>query len=327
MSETLIIYKAEEFDALPLETQKMIKSLSDDLNVKQLSVFNPLVEAMAIIEGFNELSYEADNEECIEQYKEAKKFVGSFNSSTKKAKSTLKKPFLETGKKLDKIEKTFLERAKEVMEKVNEEFKPYLDEKAEKARLAEEKKNKASLDKIAELNEQSVEQSLVIERSKIYNSYLNFNQSMLDGIIEKVDSYSEDALKTLLEGLNEKELGIPQEHENILFEDQVENLTVSFNKMKETCIRMIKMRLSEIEADKAPTPTSEAPAPTFTVPSIESPQSFGKSFMEIMKVTVANIELLPVITDKEKKAKLSVIGGLQGYTLKILNYIDDGQDN
>jgi len=322
--ETVTVYESKSFDSLPKETQKMIKSLSDDFNVKQLNVFNPLVEAMATIEGFTDLTYKPDDDECIEQYKESKKFFGSFNSSTKKTKQKLKKPILETGRKLDKIERTFLERAKEIWEGVDKEFKPYLDEKEEKKAEADAKKNKASIDKINELSEQSVEQTLIIERSKVYKKYSDANQQALEDTLKKVETYSEMALNQELTKLIKQEFKIPDEELNILLVDQVETLSVSYESMKKTCIRMINMRLSEIINDKEKSaPTPEASTVDFNVKSTEKPLTFGQAFTEIMNRAVEDIKLLQVSDEKETQAKQSCIGGLQGYTLKILNYLSD----
>jgi hypothetical protein len=331
MSETITVVSTEHFKSLPEETQKMITALSSDFGKDQMNTFNPLVEAMATMEGFNNLKYVEDDTEAIEQYKGAKKFSGSFNSSTREAKKKLKAPFLATGKKLDAIEKTFLARSKEIMENVNKEFQPYLDAKAEKAAIALAKKNKATSDKIKELSESQINQNIVIQRSKTFTTYTTANQKMLDDVIEKVDNWSEDALKEELSILQEKTINIPQEDTNILLDDQVVNLTKSFNQMHSTCVRMINMRLQEIENNKkipeAKNDSVPAPPEPFNIPSVEDPQSFGRSFTEIMNTAIGNIELLPTITEKEGQAKTSVIGGLQGYILQILNFIDDGEEN
>jgi hypothetical protein len=333
MSKEVTVLNMEEFKKLPKETQKIITSLSEDFGVKQLNVFNPLVEAMVTMEGFSTIKYEPENKESISQYKEAKKYSGNFNATTRKTKKELKAPLLATGKKLDAIEKVFLERSKDIMEIVNSEFQSYLDEKEEKAKIASDKKNAAAINKINELSEETVAQNLVIARNKAFTSYQASNQEMLDSVIERVDNWSANALTVELDAIDVRELVILEADSNILLDDQIENLNVSFNKMKETCVRMIKMRLTEIENEKkASEPIKEEEAiapipPTFNVPSIEDPQSFGKSFTEIMNKAVADINLLPTITEKEAEAKKSVTAGLNGYTLKILNYIGDGEED
>lgn len=320
--KTIIVYETKSFDSLPKETQKMIKSLSDEFNVKQLNVFNPLVEAMATIEGFTELIYKPDDETCIEQYKEAKKFFGSFNSSTKKTKSKLKKPILETGRKLDTIEKTFLGRAKEIWESVDEEFKPYLEEKERLKAEADERKNKAQIDKIKELSEQQTDQAIIIERNNIYSKHNKFIQNMLDVLVDKIDTYSEKALNIELETIQKTILEIPQEDINLLFEDQVETLNLLFERMKATCLRMVNMRIVEITQEKQ-VEQPEAPTVDFIVKSTMKEMTFAQAFIEIMNKAVEDVKLLPPTNEKEVQAKTSIIGGLQGYLLKILNFLDD----
>lgn len=318
--EPLTVVQAEHFDSLPKETQKQIKSLSTDFNTKQLNKFNPLVEAMATIEGFKNIKYVPDDVTCIEQYKEAKKFKGSFNTSVKDTHGILKKPILETGRKLDTIKKTFMERNEEVWKMVETEFKPYLDEQARIKQEKEDKKNKASLDKIAELNEQTIEQNIVIERSKIFKKYSDANQTMLENILEKVESYSEMALTLELKKLNSKVYQIPEEDKNLLLDDQIENLEKSFESMRTTCVRMINMRLVEMQGEKIFT-TDKEETPVVSAPSMEGPISFPRALKEIFDKAINDVELLPVTTEAEKQAKSSCVGGLQGYLLKLLNFI------
>ena len=333
MKETMTVYEAEHFKALPKETQKLIESLSKELQVKQLNVLNPLVEAMATIEGFSKIKYQADNEESVQQYKDSKKYIGSFNASTKKAKSALKKPFLETGRKLDKIEKMFLERAKNVMQALEEEFKPYVDEQEKLKQEREEKKNKAILDKVAELSESDTKQKLVIERSKVYNKHSSENQAMLDDVMAKVETFSEMALKLELSKIEKRELVIPVEEENLLLDDQVVNLKTSFESMKKSCIRMIDLRLKEIEIEKSKPKETEEPKATNPEPPEDvivhshehvKGEAFSTAFSRVMQNAVNQIEIIPVVNDREKQAKISAVGAMQGYLIKILNYLDNG---
>ena len=258
-------------------------------------------------------------------WKESKKFFGSFNQSTKKAKTKLKKPFLETGRKLDTIEKTFLGRAKEIWELVDSEFKPYLDEKERLKKESEERKNKAQIDKINELSEQTVEQNLVIERAKIYKKYNDANQDILNDILEKTENYSEASLQIELRTLKQSTFDIPDEDRNILLDDQIFNLKESYESIIRSSVRMIEMRIKEMKEDK-PMSTPEAPTVDFIAPSTQEPITFAKAFMEIMKEATDKIELLPTTTEREKQAQQSSIGGLQGYTLKILNYLEPDGD-
>ena len=129
----ITVINTDEFKKLPPSTQKLITKLTKDLKVSGLNLLNPLVESMVIIDGFKAIKYDAENAETIQQYKDAKATIRSFNASTRKAKKEIKAPLLATGKDLDRIEKTFLEEAKEIQEKyLDVEFKPYIDEEERK---------------------------------------------------------------------------------------------------------------------------------------------------------------------------------------------------
>jgi len=320
--EELVVVQSEHFKALPEATQKMIKDLSTDLNTNQLNTFNPLVEAMAILEGYTELKYDAENEESIVSYKEAKKNTGSFNSATKAAKSKLKAPILKLGRQLDAIEKTFLARSKEIAELVSTEFKPYLDDQQ---RIKDEKiakKNKATTDKIKDLNEQTVEQSLVIQRNKIFNRYLESNQTVLDSTMEKVDTYSKASLMALKKDLENDLLQIPQDELNILLEDQVVNLQTSFNSMNRSALRMVDARIADLNKPQMPPPTPEPPIvieEEQCVPGI----TFTERFSHLMDAVINSIDELETSNDVEAKAKASALAGLGNYTIKIITYIEN----
>lgn len=320
-TQKIVVVQSEHFKALPEATQELITSLSTELNVQSLNTLNPLVEAMATLEGFTKLKYVEGDEASIQSYKDAKKATGSFNQSTKKAKAALKKPYLETGRKIDSIEKAFLKRSKEIAELLAEEFKSYLDEQARIKKEKEDKKNKDILDKVKDLNEQTVEQSLIIQRNKIYQRYVDANQTMLNTVMSQIDTYSQEALTDLKSSFFEP-LEIAQEDQNILLEDQVVNLRASYKAMCESAVRMIEAKLQEFEKHAL----QPNPEPT-QIEVVEEEEVQGLSFQNrfsfLMQELIEKIEKINTVSDIEEKAKQAAIRGLGNYSLKISAYIDE----
>jgi len=323
---------------LPLATQKLITDLSKDLKISGLNILNPLVEAMATIEGFRAIKYNSEDETTIEQYAEAKAFIRSFRARTKEAKSDLKKPLLDTGKKLDLIEKTFVGEATNVHDELDVEFKPYLDEVQRKKDEALAKKNAATTAKIKELTEETTAQQIALQRSIIFNKYNSMNQNILNDIITKTDNYSKDALQQELLTLNNTDFELEEKDKNILLEDQVFELKSGFNKIVATCVNMIKSKMVELTLlkeredaeilDKAKREQSQKALETatnFMAPSVATikSQSFRDAFEEQMNATIKYISNLDTVTEKEEKAQKSSVAGLQSYSAKIISYLDE----
>lgn len=336
--DTVTVVKAENFKALPLATQKLIIDLSKDLKISGLNILNPLVENMAIIEGFKAIKYNAEDEGTVEQYAEAKAFIRSFRARTKEAKSDLKKPLLDTGKKLDLIEKTFVNAATGVHDELDLEFKPYLDEIQRKKDEALAKKNAATTAKIKELTEETTAQQIALQRSILFNKYNTMNQNILNDIISKVENYSKDSLQIELMTLNNTEFEWLETDRMILLPEQHQELIDGFDKIRKTCINMITSKMTELTllkeredaeiADKIKREqaTKEIEkASNFIAPSISTSQSqsFRDAFEEQMNSTIKYIAELTVRSDRENKAQQSSIAGLRSYSAKIISYLDE----
>jgi len=336
--EMVTVVTAENFKLLPLATQKLITDLSKDLKISGLNILNPLVENMAIIEGFKAIKYNAEDETTVDQYAEAKSFIRSFRAATGKAKSELKRPLLDTGKKLDLIEKTFIGAATEVHDELDLEFKPYLDEVQRKKDEALAKKNAATTAKIKELTEETTAQQIALQRSILFNKYNSMNQNILNDIITKVDNYSKDALQYELLTLNNTEFEWMESDRMILLPEQHQELLDGFDKIRKTCIGMITGKMNELTllkekeeaelVDKAKREESQKAMETatnFIAPSIAvvRSQSFRDAFEEQMNSTIKYISNLDTVTEKEEKAQKSSIAGLQSYSMKIISYLDE----
>lgn len=332
---TITVVNTDEFKKLPVATQKLITKLTKDLKVNGLNLLNPLVESMVIIDGFKSIKYDAENEDTIKQYKEAKSTIRSFNASTRKAKKLIKAPLLATGKDLDKIERTFLDEAKQIQEEyLDVEFKPYLDAEEQKKIEAEEKKNAQTKAQIAELTEASIEQQLAISRSKIFSDYNSKINLLLPDVMNKVESYSKEALEQELLNFESSEFIIAEEHINTLLDDQIENIKTSYSNTKATSVRLLKSRINEMIADeekKANAIQQEAVkqvekieiSKPMIAPSVDGHEDFATVFKEQMMATIDFIGDIYTKNDKEAVAQKSAVTGLNSYMIKILNYLDD----
>jgi len=340
MSKTTVtVMQTEQFALLPKATQALITKLSKDLKVDGLNLFNPLIESMVTIEGFKELKFEAENELCIQQYKDAKAFTRSFNARTKEAKQKLKAPLLATGKDIELIAKTFLASAKDIYEEhLLVEFKPYLDEVEDKKQKALDKKNAATTAKIAELSEQTTDQKVALERSNIYRTYSSSFQEFLNTTIEKVDTYSIEALEQEKVNIKGSSFTLSEEHTNTLLPDQIENLRESYNGIMATSLRLIESKIEEVDMKLKIAKTTEKEnaepigAGEFIVPSNEEveestcpppAESFKQEFQRHMEALVDTMSNMKTITDKEARAKSSAIAGLGNYMLKIITFLEN----
>lgn len=323
------IVELEQYKLLPKPTQALIKDLSGDLKSSSLTVFNPLVEAMASIEAFKTIKYKEDDDDSIKAFKDAKSAIRSFRASTKEAKSTLKAPFLEIGKKLDTIEKTFIERATKILDELELEFKPYLDEEQRKKEELEARKNAEQTEKIEKLNEESSANAIIIKRMHIKSKYDSFIFGIGRDITSKLQTYSKEALKEELKLILIADLVIPQEEQEYLLREQIDELNQNFASAIHSATQLLEMKISAME-----NPTTYTPAPTpvyapmdtpqeslleviedvesiFTPPlSKDDPEWFKINILDIFTDTIESINNLETKTQKEDNVKSQTIASL-----------------
>lgn len=339
----MVIIPEENMKHLSLPTQKLIGELSDELDIDKLTKFNPLVETMIEIESFKSIKYDADDDVSIASFKEAKSTIRSFRSLTKKTKSLLKKPILETGKKLDKIEKTFVERATNVLNELEKEFKPYLDEEEKKKEERLAKKNKATTDKIEALSDEAVQQKKIIERGKLHTKLQNEISTYVPDAMTKAKTFSKNALAEEIEALKElKDTGynLEEDEKAILLEEQQEEIATLFQNNIDAALHILQTEFDKPVVPVVPVIESgHNLGDTLTMGQISQPESSGMQMMApsltqanpdyfkttvdtILSNSIVELNKLDPANDKEKSVKETLLKSFTSSKSKVIAYLD-----
>jgi len=325
-TETLLMLDKKDLKRLPLTTQKLINELTEDLNIKGLNIFNPIIKAMIDVESFKELKYIADDKDNAKQFTRNKVLIGKFNASVGRAKKKLKAPLLAQGKLIDSIEKVFKGRASDVKTHLLEEFSELIKIQEEAKKAKEEKKNKASIDKIAELSDESIQNKLIINRMKIKQKIDKEIQEITSNAIKQVNTFSKEALKKELNDLlNYNEFSLEEVEKATLLEEQKAEIEANFNTAIKGAIQMIELKINSFNTPlSVPVPLSnnsiEMVAPSLTQ---ENPEYFKDAMCHIIDEAINNINNLNPAIEKETNVKVGTISSLEKTKLKIIGYLSN----
>ena len=309
-ADPIEVVNMDEFLKLDAELQKKIIKITEQLNLKSVSLFNPLVKRIIDIEAYRDLKYDADKPESIQAFKDAKKDVKNFRSSVKKTKGIIKKPLLVTGKDLDAIEKTFVVDATEVLEVIEKEFKPFLDAEEEKKIKAQAKRDKKKDDAIKDLSDESVENTLVIKRMNVFNKFTKDISELVAIATEQSATYSEASLGEEFAKLTNMKLEMSLSDEGILLEDQIVELQGHFSSSIKSAKTILKMKMDSFESAK----DIKIVAPSL---SDAHPNFIRDSIVQAISGAVIAIEKLQPALPKEKEIIENIINGLNNYNAKI----------
>jgi hypothetical protein len=337
-TETKIIplVEMESYKLLPTTTQKLLTEIAEELKIDGLTTFNPIVEAMITIEGFKSLKFKEDDDESVKGFKEAKKTIRSFNASTKRAKKTLKAPFLETGKKLDKFEKVFLEKAKTILTSLEKEFQPYLDAEAQKKADREAKKNAKQTEQIEELTEADKANQLIIARMESEQAVNKRINAIMPAYMEKLENYSEKALQDELVYLESVQLLFDDKEKESLLDEQKFELKDLHDQAIGNVAKLVKMRLDDIERAKKleaqPEPETaqpiqesaalaEEPKPDLAIMMAPPGPNEVETFLEQVNLhldtCILGIASIQTLDDKELAVQGEIDRGLKNFKVKI----------
>lgn len=219
IEEVVEVFTAEQIEILPEETKTAIIALEQDLPKKELAVLNPLVVELLKAKELAKIQYVpkpeapadgkkfskeelAPYEESVAAYKAAKKQLVEVKKKAADAKKQIKGPLDEMGKKVVTIEKGVLEILTEITETLEGTFKPYIDDEAAKAKAAQERREKASKDKIDELANENEQKNSIIEKGRVVN-FLKYEmiEPTETEVHTAIEKYSLDKLYETRDGL------------------------------------------------------------------------------------------------------------------------------
>ncbi len=256
--EEITILSKEQIDALPEEAVEKVRSLSDgDLPAKQLQIFVPVVQKyIALRDKALKLKIEKDadgniTEESIEAYKEVKSDQRSFNGDLGREIKKIKDPLNSIKGDVLTVEKTFKAESDKIKEAAEKLFEEYENIKAEKAKAAQEKRDKELLDAVALANEEADKLKEQNSKTTIYNDIKI--KRIAEGITEKATDGIFDANETTLGRIK---AGIAQgTRENLvegsevdkLDEEIITELKSYYEKAKQRAIVMIDNKLTEYD--------------------------------------------------------------------------------
>jgi len=149
--ENLIeVLTSELIESLDVSVKENIVLLSERIGDKAMLPLNPLVTRFQTLLEYNDLKYNSEKKkESVQDYKDAKADIRNFRATVKATKTEMKAKIIETGKAMDNIEKTFVDKATEIHDVLDVNFNEYLEEEKKKvleaARKKEEARNAVSL--------------------------------------------------------------------------------------------------------------------------------------------------------------------------------------
>lgn len=223
------IFTEDQLMVLPNDAKESIIALEANLPQKELLVLTPLVIKLLKIKEYAKIKYihlppdptkeqlqiQKDN---VLLFENAKKDIAALKKQNGEAKSAIKGPIDLLGKQVLTIEKSINSIIVETLEALEKTFKPYLDAKAEKAKIALDKKNAAATEAINALSAENLAQSNMFKKSTL-TTFLKYE--MLAAIKLKVQNaienyglealrllYNELLLKTFEDFAGDKDLSI-----------------------------------------------------------------------------------------------------------------------
>lgn len=211
---------------IPEESAKSITSIVEDLNPRELVLFNPLVEAinsLAEIDNFKETEKPVQEEEESEEayllrlkewekendkiFKSANGTIRSFNGSLTKSKKEVKEPYLKISKKIDNLYNFLKDFSDKRKKKLEENFSGLISKQEEDKKRKEEEAKKLELEQIKNLQMKNEEANEKLQAAAIKTSYADKVTEITVYYNEqesKISSLNENGLLILKEEINQK---------------------------------------------------------------------------------------------------------------------------
>lgn len=201
-----IIAQTLGLSVMDKEAKDAFEHLQSTLTVKDMLVFQPIVEATNEVAEILDIKYDK-NEDSIQAYKDGKRTYGAFNTKLRDAKKELKEPFVETTKAIDAIFKKFGEVYNLAKSHLEVEFKPYTDEQQ---RLKEEKEKKKNAAREKEMEDLKKQNESILENQKLNNIYHEIYYNGINtfkiNAVSNLNSLNTDALQKAIDKTNNLDL-------------------------------------------------------------------------------------------------------------------------
>lgn len=245
----------EQINFLPDELKKDVVFLQQNMHQKDLIELNPLVsQLIKIEEQVKGLKFIKTNDgfdkKNIQEFTDVKKTIRSYRAAVKKAAKELKAPYQDVVKSIISIEKTFIGTATDLYDKVELEFKPYINfQELEKARK-EEDKNKELLNAVKEQEAKNKEIEDQLVRQKLYNEIRyerinNFQNQIDDAISNGSISY----LRSKIESLKYTDIFKKDEDLSCVSKDALNEIIGIWNEKKIKWLKMLSDRIISLQAE------------------------------------------------------------------------------
>lgn len=305
------IFSEEQLDILPKEAKASIIELGNNLPTKELLVLNPLVAKLLQIKELTKIKYvplpedptKEDKEAYkanIEEFKEAKKEITSLKQQSAIAKKAIKGPLDALGKEVLNVERSINEIALEVLSVIEESFKPYTDEVAEKAAAALKIKTDKANEAINALSAENLAQANTFKKSTLitFLKYEMLGDTKLE-VNNAIENYSLERLYALrdliplktFESLTVgKELDLLSEEEltavKNVFQNEIKQFISSIN-VKITTLELLKT--NEKLSDTVEQQTEQLEIKSIPIP----PQAT----LQVQGSPISNTDVFEVITN------------------------------
>lgn len=216
-------------DNLPEAIKDNIEEVIKSSKVEELIQVNPLLVSLEQLESFKTLKWDPEKENDRD-FIDSNKIIGSFNSAVRDTTALMKSDADKYIKKVNGLRDFLLEEAKTTRSVLEENFKPFLEERERKKKEAADKKNAEMIKKNAELVKQNEEQA-----NKLKNQMRESLKLHVKGEIGKITFSTASGVSVLnLEGLEKlmKDVDL-KSFKDILSDEQIQENNFSEEEVKE----------------------------------------------------------------------------------------------
>lgn len=297
--ETVIEVLTEEMmQELGQGIQMDIVVVQENIGEQSLTKLTPLIVEFNKLKPYENLVWDAEKDNS-QDYTDAWKHIRSFRASVKETKKVMKQEILETGKALDSIEKSFVDAATKIMEKLEKNFQPYLEEKERKKKEAEERKNAARQAEIDAAKEEADKEMLKARKMGAFNAIkYDTVYAWKDQMSKAIATWNKETLEANLMPIGTKKLDelakqYGKQVEFSLLEDhevlEIGNLLKGFRNELVAQMENAIEKLDAVVAAPAPTPP---PADPVAAPAEVAPPGPPPSRPQTFRETYPNCEVV-----------------------------------